>query len=332
MSILLSFGQKVTDKAEKLEAILPAELHEKLCADKPLQELTARLRQVMRMSMDAYRRQKTLLPYFSCAQFKPPQRHSKNLVETQGLVLDIDKLGDKISAFRQKIEQDERVLLSFVSPSGKGLKVLFAFSTPIRDTALYAGFYKRFAVSFAKQYQLEEFVDLKTCDAVRACFLAHDPNAYYNPLAVPLEPPSEPMKLSALSENLPGQLVEEDPKLSEEERDALDKKTYKEIIDRLNGKKGQTSPREKQPPYVPPILAAAVEKLGEAWKKYEISVEEVIDIQYGKKFVLCRGVHRAEINVYFGKKGFSVVATPKTGTHPELTELCKKLAELALFE
>ncbi len=326
MSILLSIGKQLTDKTEKLQTILPAELHEKICTDAALQNLTARLRQVLRMSSEAYRRQKTQLPYISCAHFKPPQRHSKNFTHSSGLILDIDKLGNQLPALRQILEKDERVLLSFMSPSGKGLKIIIAFSKPITDTALYSGFYKRFAASFANQYNIRQFVDLKTCDAVRACFLAHDPNAYYNPLAIPIEPPTNSMALSGLTQHIPPTHNNE---ISNEEKDALNQKIYKKILDRLNNQTKSRPP--KQPPYVPEVLNKAAEKLKEAWAKYEINIDNIIDIQYGKKFVLSKDLHRAEINVFFGKKGFNVVATPKKGTHPQLAEVCVKLAELELY-
>ncbi len=324
MSVLLTFGERLTDKTELLQTILPAHLHEKICTDASLRELTSRLRRVLRMSTDAYRRQKVQLPYITCAHFKPPQRHSKNFLHSHGLILDLDKLDDRLSALRQKIERDERVLLSFMSPSGRGLKLLVAFSKPISDTALYAAFYKRFATAFAKQYQIEQHVDLKTCDAVRACFLAHDPNAYYNPLSVPVEPPeAQPSLGLSPNEGGIGQAA-----LSEAEKGALDEETYRNILDRLHER-----PRRppKPPPQVPAILHEVAGDLSKAWAKYEIRVDDVIDIQYGKKFVLYRGAHRAEVNVFYGKKGFSVVATPKRGTHPELTALCVKLAELELF-
>ncbi len=325
MSILLSYGERLTDKTELLQTILPAHLHEKICTDEALRDATSRLRQVLRMSKEAYRRQKVLLPYVTCAHFKPAQRHSKNFLQSVGLILDVDKLGDRLSALRQKLERDERILLSFMSPSGQGLKLFVAFSGPITDTALYAGFYKRFAAAFAKQYQIEQYVDLKTCDAVRACFLAHDPNAYYNPLAVPVQPPAPEKTLSGL---FPDEQAAEQAQISEEEKGALDEQAYRNILDLLN-ERPKRPPKPK--PYVPEVLQEVAEVLGKAWAKHEIRVDDVIDIQYGKKFVLYKGIHRAEVNVFYGKKGFSVVATPKRGTHPALTELCVKLAELELF-
>jgi hypothetical protein len=56
-----------------------------------------------------------------------------------------------------------------------------------------------------------------------------------------------------------------------------------------------------------------------------IQTTEVINIHYGKKFRFQLGIRQAEINVFYGRKGFSVVQTPRNGTDKELNEVTWKI-------
>lgn len=55
---------------------------------------------------------------------------------------------------------------------------------------------------------------------------------------------------------------------------------------------------------------------------YSISTDEIIDIHYGKKFRFSLGYRKAEINLFYGKRGFSVVISPRAGTDNELNAVC----------
>ncbi len=56
-----------------------------------------------------------------------------------------------------------------------------------------------------------------------------------------------------------------------------------------------------------------------------VVISEVINIQYGKKIRFVMGLKQAEVNLFFGKKGFSVVRSPRSGTNAELNELMTDL-------
>ena len=57
----------------------------------------------------------------------------------------------------------------------------------------------------------------------------------------------------------------------------------------------------------------------------------VNNINYGKKMVFVINNIWAEINIFYGKKGFSVVKTPKHGSNSELADIVQKiLCELLL--
>lgn len=61
-------------------------------------------------------------------------------------------------------------------------------------------------------------------------------------------------------------------------------------------------------------------------------VSEIIDIQYGKKIRICMGTKQAEINLFYGKKGFSVVKSPRSGTNGELNDLTAQLIQSYIFQ
>ena len=66
------------------------------------------------------------------------------------------------------------------------------------------------------------------------------------------------------------------------------------------------------------LLKPYIEEIG-------VVISEVINIQYGKKIRFKMGLKQAEINLFFGKKGFSVVQSPRSGTNAELNQLMAEL-------
>ena len=61
-------------------------------------------------------------------------------------------------------------------------------------------------------------------------------------------------------------------------------------------------------------------------------VSEVIDIQYGKKIRISMGTKLAEINVFFGKRGFSVVKSPRNGTNADLNDVTAQLIQSFIYQ
>ena len=59
---------------------------------------------------------------------------------------------------------------------------------------------------------------------------------------------------------------------------------------------------------------------------------EVINIQYGKKLRFRVGMRKAEINLFYGKRGFSVVQSPRTGTDAEANALMADVVNCFLME
>ncbi|WP_211835053.1 hypothetical protein [Porphyromonas levii] len=57
----------------------------------------------------------------------------------------------------------------------------------------------------------------------------------------------------------------------------------------------------------------------------------MINISYGKKIRASVGTNKAEINLFFGKRGYSVVQSPRTGTSAELNEALAKMVESFVY-
>jgi len=116
------------------------------------------------------------------------KRSSKNLKQHSGMIcMDFDKL-DNPEEYLDQLRFDPHVVMAFISPSGKGLKVVMAIP-PQEDT-------HREAFESCKRYMAtyELEADESGKDVSRLCFLSHDPEIHYAPDAVelPLMLTSEP--------------------------------------------------------------------------------------------------------------------------------------------
>lgn len=182
---MLQAGKSVTQKDDLLKKVQPEYLFHAVVNPKP--EIAAAIRQLRLLrTIDPkqYAFRKRQLPYVTCGIFNPPVRRTENFGWINHFILDLDHLESKnmlVSELKQKIVADTRVKLLFVSPGEDGVKIMFQLKQRCYDAALYSLFYRSFALSFAKQYQLEQVVDNLTRDVTRACFVSFDPEAYYNP-------------------------------------------------------------------------------------------------------------------------------------------------------
>ena len=63
-----------------------------------------------------------------------------------------------------------------------------------------------------------------------------------------------------------------------------------------------------------------------------LQISEIINIQYAKKIRFKVGHRQAEINVFYGRHGFKVVQSPRSGTSAELNQLAAELIQQFLDE
>lgn len=282
---------------------------------------------------------KQQLPYFVCAMFNPPYRRTENFAYTEYFIVDIDHLSEKQFApsdVRKKLEADPRTLLCFLSPGGDGLKVLFKLSERCHDAGLYKVFYKHFVHKFSHQYGLEQVVDTRTCDVARACFLSADDEAYFNSEAEtivmseyvnPEEDVSEVMSKTRKIEKEMQELHASENKLkpADPDEDVLSR-----IRSTLNAHPHK--PSNKQVAYVPQELNDIMTDLKTYVEATGAILAEVVNIQYGKKLRFRVGHRQAEINLFFGKRGFTIVQSPRTGTDKEANALMADVIDCFLAE
>lgn len=120
-----------------------------------------------------------------------PTRQKKNLQTHSGLLcLDFDKLpSEQFGQLNENLQRDAHTFVSFVSPSGNGLKVVIKLencTTESEHTQYFAAAEKYYLQNFSLQID-------KACKNVdRLCFLPSDENLFYNEKATPFSLPTPP--------------------------------------------------------------------------------------------------------------------------------------------
>lgn len=336
---MLLFGTNIQSAADELKKVQEEYLYNSLRNPKPTIAATIQqLRIVYSMDAKAYAQLKRRLPYFVCGQFNPPFRRKENFAYTESFILDFDHLSSKqlsMKTIRDNIVKDEQVMMCFTSPSEDGLKVMFRLKERCYDAGLYSIFYKAFAATFAMRHNLTQVTDSKTSDVARACFISIDPNAYFNPNSIPVD-----IK-AYLDESNPDLLFkikhEQDEhdkviKKSDDKQVPLPKDPDKDILTRIRQQLNPKAqlPIEQHPAYVPERLNEIIAELKLFIEETGLRVTEIINIQYAKKIRARLGQKEAEVNLFYGKRGFSVVISPRFGTNEELNELLADLIKAFL--
>lgn len=111
-------------------------------------------------------------------------RKAENLDQFSGVVqIDLDKLNaDEIQKARDFTRKDFSVLMGFLSPGGRGYKLLIA-TTAKESTHLDMAFTA--ACNLVKK-ELNLPIDTSTRDLPRLCFFSYDPDIYVNEKCLPL--------------------------------------------------------------------------------------------------------------------------------------------------
>lgn len=329
---MFSVGSNVRNNSEPLKKVTPEYLFNALRSPKP--EFLSRIRQlriVRQINESQYVQLKQQLPYFVCASFNPPFRNTKNFAFTEYFIMDIDHICEKgliLDDLRRKIESDSRTMMCFLSPGEDGLKVIMKIKDRCYDAGVYSVFYKKFVYEFSLQYDLQQVLDIRTSDVARACFMSVDSSAYYNPDA-------EPVDMAEIIDMEDSSVLLRQKKEVEESMSALtdiadsssnaveirepDDDAMERIRGLLNMKTKKVS--VERPVFVPAILDTIQGELNDYVSDIGFMISEIINIQYGKKIRAKLGLKMAEVNLFYGKRGFSVVVSPKTGTDGTLNIL-----------
>jgi len=172
--------------------------------------------------------------------------------------------------------------------------------------------------------------DKRTSDVTRACFLSFDSDAYFNSEFEPVDmglyvqatDPLAMFDLMAKQKKAEKEQPVEDPATTPSDPD-------KDIMDRIKQclHPNSRTIRKRPDAFVPEQLNMIMEDLVTYIQDTGLVVTEIIDIQYGKKIRISMGMKQAEINLFFGKRGFSVVKSPKSGTNGELNDITAQLIQ-----
>lgn len=332
---MIQWGKNITSANDPLAKMETEDLF--LAISVPSEELRSKIHQLRLIStLDKakYRQLKTSLPYFVCGIFNPPYRRTENFGYIEHLVLDLDHLSEKglsVNELKEKLVLDARIGMMFASPSHDGLKLMFSLAEKCYDHAKYSLFYKLFARGFAKEYNISQVVDDRTSDVTRACFLSIDEKAYHNRSALPLQMDAVVDFENTLEVKDAVKLLKEEAKeipFTGEDKPPIAQDVFKEIRQRLN-------PNIRAKPdkfiYVPDELNNIMEQVTKEITERCIEVVAIESIHYGKKVKVKYQNYTAEVNIFFGKKGFSVVRSPKNGTHAELCEILYQIISGFLF-
>jgi len=239
----------------------------------------------------------------------------------------IEKGARSIESLKTILMTDKRVHMLFCSPSNDGLKVMFMLEEPFYDAAQYSIFYKVFTRNFAIQYNIEDIVDTRTSDVTRACFLSADPDAYFNETCERIVCQNI-LNFDNVSEveSVQKQIKEEEKKqyktsegADTEVKVSLQDEQIKKIKEKLGMRVALQKPEKQY--YVPEELERIIGLIKTEVEDLGITLKSVSNINYGKKFVFELGLKWAELNVFYGKRGYSVVITPKSGSSREVAEI-----------
>lgn len=338
---MISYGHNITSNSESLSPVGIIDFYHQIQAPPPdTAALIRQLRIVKVVDAKQYGQLKRKLPYYTCGIFNPAYRNTTNFAYTDYFILDIDHLSEKglvLDTLRQRISTDSRVLMAFASPSMDGLKVMFHLSQHCSDPASYSIFYRKFAYQFSVQYGVEQAIDMRTCDVTRACFASHDPNAFFNPDATPVNLADYVSDEDSMSF---AEALHEAEVISSQSM-AQDKSPLDELLTTtpepgdevmaniraiLNPRRAKAD-QQPQPVYVPAQLEEITEDLCQYVSNTGVEIVQVRSIQYGKKILTRIGNKTAETNVFCGRNGFTVVMSPKRGTNPEVNVMVAELIE-----
>lgn len=324
---MLMTGSNIQSPADKLLKVQEEYLYHKLVSPKPeMVSAIQQLRIVYSIDSARYSQLKRSLPYVVCGMFNPPFRRTENFAYTENFILDFDHLTAKgldAEALRTRICADSRVVMCFTSPSQDGLKVMFRLKERCYDSGLYTLFYKEFAARFAQQLELEQVLDSRTSDVTRACFVSVDSKAYFNPSAetvdikayVDTDNPLAAFDMKQKQASAEKKQAPADPDIPHQQDPT------KDIMAQIRAKLNPGARVAKKEAYVPVQLDEIIQPICESIKMTGIEITDLQNIQYGKKIRARLGLRQAELNLFYGKRGYSVVESPRRGTDDELNKL-----------
>ena len=169
---MLLFGTNIQSAADELRKVQEEYLYHSLRNPKPAIAATIKqLRIIYGMDKNGYSQLKRKLLILFAGNLIRHFGVKRTLLIQKNFILDFDHLSSKqlsLKAVREKIIQDQQVLMCFASPSEDGIKVMFRLKERCYDAGIYSIFYKAFAATFAMRHNLMQVSDSKTSDVYQS--------------------------------------------------------------------------------------------------------------------------------------------------------------------
>lgn len=330
---MLTYGLALRQKNDPLHKIEVEAIIRKI--KKPRLEFRARidqLRRIREIDPKQYTIQKADLPYFCCSLFNPSFRKKDNFAAARGFVLDLDKFTEaemNKGEVAARLKKDPNLRFMFTSPSGDGLKLLFLFKEQCKDAGKYSSFYEAFSLAFANKYKIKDVIDWKTKDVARATFFSADEEAWDNPDA-------EAIDINEYIDDNVGldfAIIEKEfAKVAKEQRLTIEKTEQHplgmDVLAQIKQKlRPNYKPKKEKEIIIPEALTDAMPLILDTLSSNGIELVKTTSINYGKQLKVSVSPYWAEVNVYSGKKGFTIVRSSKTGSNTELAELTFQLLD-----
>lgn len=158
-----------------------------------------RLDKIKSDSFKLYKESKNILPYFT-ASGTFTKRNNKGIDKSNGcIILDIDglKTEQETALLKQKIIKGcSFAYVVFISPSGRGLKIIVQTNNINATDAKHKKYYKALEQYFINTFSLQ--LDNSGKDISRPCYVSYDPETYINETAAVYELPKSPTKKTAV--------------------------------------------------------------------------------------------------------------------------------------
>ncbi|MBS1736770.1 MAG: hypothetical protein JSS98_09255 [Bacteroidetes bacterium] len=328
---MIWIGKQITSPGDTLQPVATDKIFKAICnPNGDVATLQKRLQAIRMIDQNQYRKLKTGLPYMVCAHFQPRIRRKENFIYTERFIVDIDHLSEyelNLRDLKTKLCQDSRIELMFTSPGGDGLKLLFVLKDRISDSGYYALFYKSFCLKLTEQYALAGAIDTKTNDVSRCCFVSFDPEAYYNENAERVIAPEYLPEEGAINfDQIKASIRNKEKEMEEEKKELgiepeVSAPLTDDILIRIKEKIGMKVRRPIEKTYCQPAeLDIIIPEVMQQLESVGISLVKMRPIDYGRQIRVSAGSYWAEINIFYGQRGASVVGTTKTGSNKGLCE------------
>lgn len=116
---------------------------------------------------------------YACFSGSFKYRNDKSLIKHSRLIcIDLDKLGAELYWIRETVNNDPLTIMSFVSPSGAGLKVIYQIDPEKHSQSTYYQYLSDYLSNLC--CLPKKAIDEACKDVSRACFLPYDPFCFIN--------------------------------------------------------------------------------------------------------------------------------------------------------